>query len=168
MDAAFDVDGLADHAAGGIHAQKGGELRDLVERHARGDTGIERLGRRTNGDRHDGIAILRHQARQTLAFAAHNDEHGLLGEREVGQRHVAGAVEAQTPKGMRIQSPTYQALNREREKLRSWLAEFGLTPAQRARVTTAIRAQLTLFEGGAGKGDAPVANAGDATSFADF
>lgn len=80
----------------------------------------------------------------------------------------AGAVEAQTPKGMRIQSPTYQALNREREKLRSWLAEFGLTPAQRARVTTAIRAQLTLFEGGPGKGEAPVANAGEATSFADF
>ena len=31
-----------------------------------------------------------------------------------------------------------------------------------------VGAQLTLFEGGAGKGDAPVANAGDATSFADF
>jgi P27 family predicted phage terminase small subunit len=58
----------------------------------------------------------------------------------------AGAVEARTPKGMRIQSPTYQALNREREKLRSWLAEFGLTPAQRARVTLAVRAQLKLFD----------------------
>ncbi len=60
----------------------------------------------------------------------------------------AEAVEARTPKGMRIQSPTYQALNREREKLRTWLAEFGLTPAQRARVTLAVRAQLKLFEGG--------------------
>ena len=74
----------------------------------------------------------------------------------------AGAIEAETPNGMRIQSPIYQALNREREKLRSWLAEFGLTPAQRARVTTAIRAQLTLFEGG--KTDKPVGQAG----FADF
>lgn len=63
----------------------------------------------------------------------------------------AEAVEARTPKGMRIQSPTYQALNREREKLRSWLAEFGLTPAQRAKVTTAVRVQAGLFE--VGKGD---------------
>lgn len=62
------------------------------------------------------------------------------------------AIEVITPKGMRIQSPTYQALNREREKLRSWLGEFGLTPAQQARVTTAVRAQLQLFEGGGGKG----------------
>lgn len=60
------------------------------------------------------------------------------------------AIEAATPNGMRVQSPAYQAMNREREKLRTWLAEFGLTPAQRARVTTAIRAQLKLFEGGAG------------------
>lgn len=78
----------------------------------------------------------------------------------------AGAVEARTPKGMRIQSPTYQALNREREKLRSWLAEFGLTPAQRARVTTAVRVQASLFEVGTHKLPAP--SAGDATSFVDF
>ena len=78
----------------------------------------------------------------------------------------AHAVEAETPKGMRIQSPTYQALNREREKLRSWLAEFGLTPAQRARVTTAVRVQASLFE--VGKPDAPRPAAGQATSFADF
>lgn len=56
----------------------------------------------------------------------------------------AAAIEGLTPKGMRIQSPTYQALNRETEKLRTWLSEFGLTPAQRARVSTAIRAQLPL------------------------
>ena len=36
------------------------------------------------------------------------------------------------------------------DKLRHLLAEFGLTPAQRARVTPAIRAQLKLFDGGAG------------------
>lgn len=62
----------------------------------------------------------------------------------------AKAIEGATPNGMIVQSVSYQALNREREKLRSMLAEFGLTPAQRARVTTAIRAQLTLFQGGAG------------------
>lgn len=56
------------------------------------------------------------------------------------------AVETTTPNGMRIQSPTYQALNRETEKLKTWLAEFGLTPAQRARVTTAVRVQQNLFE----------------------
>lgn len=81
----------------------------------------------------------------------------------------AEAVEAPTPKGMRIQSPTYQALNREREKLRSWLAEFGLTPAQRARVTTAIRAQLQLFEGGQSRDpSAARPDPADATGFADF
>ena len=79
----------------------------------------------------------------------------------------AGAIEECTPKGMRIQSPTYQALNREREKLRSWLAEFGLTPAQRARVTTAIRAQADLFD--VNKGAAPVPrDPANATGFADF
>lgn len=83
----------------------------------------------------------------------------------------AGAVEARTPKGMRIQSPTYQALNREREKLRSWLAEFGLTPAQRARVTTAVRAQLKLFEGGGsapGGADAPRGPDYKPAGFAEF
>lgn len=58
----------------------------------------------------------------------------------------AGAIEGSTPNGMKVQSVTYQALNRETEKLRGWLAEFGLTPAQRARVSTAIRAQLPLFD----------------------
>lgn len=56
----------------------------------------------------------------------------------------AAAIEGVTPNGMKIQSVTYQALNRETEKLRTWLSEFGLTPAQRARVSTAIRAQLPL------------------------
>lgn len=79
----------------------------------------------------------------------------------------AEAVEARTPKGMRIQSPTYQALNREREKLRSWLAEFGLTPAQRARVTTAVRVQGQLFE--VGKSEAAPSGLGEhATGFDNF
>lgn len=89
-------------------------------------------------------------------------------ERLISQNEdPAGAVEAKTPKGMRIQSPTYQALNREREKLRSWLAEFGLTPAQRARVTTAIRAQADLFDVNKGGPVAP-RDPSSATSFADF
>ena len=63
----------------------------------------------------------------------------------------AQAIEGSTPNGMAVQSVSYQALNREREKLRSMLSEFGLTPAQRARVTTAIRAQLPLFDANAAK-----------------
>ena len=55
-----------------------------------------------------------------------------------------------TPKGMQVQSVMYQVLNREMEKLRHLLAEFGLSPAQRARVSTGIRAQLKLFDGGGG------------------
>ncbi len=58
------------------------------------------------------------------------------------------ALTDKTPNGLRVQSATYQILNKEQAKLGSLLAEFGLTPAQRARVTTAIRAQLQLFEGG--------------------
>lgn len=70
------------------------------------------------------------------------------------------AIEGSTPNGMVVQSVTYQAMNREREKLRSMLSEFGLTPAQRARVTTAIRTQLALFEGGKseGAGEGPAAD----------
>lgn len=69
------------------------------------------------------------------------------------RRDPAGAIEGSTPNGMVVQSVTYQALNREREKLRSMLAEFGLTPAQRARVTTAIRAQRSLELVGGGRAD---------------
>lgn len=78
----------------------------------------------------------------------------------------ARAVVSSTPNGMEVQSPIYQALNREREKLRSWVGEFGLTPAQQARVTTAIRAQLQLFEGG-NKGDGEKPSAPD-DGFASF
>ena len=85
----------------------------------------------------------------------------------------AHAIEGSTPNGMVVQSVTYQALNREREKLRSMLAEFGLTPAQRARVATAIRAQMPL--GLVPKGAAPageqlpgMAAGADPTGFSDF
>lgn len=76
----------------------------------------------------------------------------------------AEALVGRTPKGMQIQSVMYQILNREMEKLRHLLAEFGLTPAQRARVTTGIRAQLKLFDGGGGEPARPAEPAG----FADF
>lgn len=72
-----------------------------------------------------------------------------------------------TPKGMRIQSVHYTMLNREMDKLRSLIAEFGLTPAQQARVTTAVRAQAQLFpiEGGA---PAEPAEPATPAGFADF
>ena len=58
----------------------------------------------------------------------------------------AEAYTDKTPNGMRVQAVVYQVLNREMEKLRHLLAEFGLTPAQRARVTTAMRMQADLFD----------------------
>lgn len=67
----------------------------------------------------------------------------------------ADALLGETPKGMQIQSALYTVLNREMDKLRNLLAEFGLTPAQHARVTTGVRAQLKLFEGGAGEAAKP-------------
>lgn len=53
-----------------------------------------------------------------------------------------------TPNGLRIQSVTYQLLNREQAKLHKLLENFGLRPDARARVTAGIRAQLQLFEVG--------------------
>ena len=78
---------------------------------------------------------------------------------------VAGAFLDKTPNGLRVQSAIYQVLNREMERLRTLLAEFGLTPAQRARVTTAIRAQLKLFDGQAGE---PAHPAAPSAGFAEF
>lgn len=80
----------------------------------------------------------------------------------------ADALVDYTPKGLRIQSVMYQVLNREMDKLRSLLAEFGLTPAQRARVTPAIRAQLKLFDGGAGGEPAAPADPAAPAGFAEF
>jgi P27 family predicted phage terminase small subunit len=77
----------------------------------------------------------------------------------------AEALIGLTPKGMEIQSVQYQVLNREMDKLRSLLAEFGLTPAQRAGVSPGVRVQQTLFDV---KG-AVIAPERDAQSgFADF
>lgn len=66
---------------------------------------------------------------------------------------TASAFVDSTPKGMAVQSALYQVLNREQAKLNSLLAEFGLTPAQRARVSTAIRTQASLFDVNADKPD---------------
>lgn len=52
-----------------------------------------------------------------------------------------------TPNGMPQQHPLYQILKSERQMMLSLLAKFGLSPAEQANVTTAIRAQLQLFEG---------------------
>jgi P27 family predicted phage terminase small subunit len=62
----------------------------------------------------------------------------------------AEAFEVSTPSGMPVQHPRYQILKSERQQMHSLLAKFGLTPAEQASVTTAIRAQLKLFEGDGG------------------
>ena len=54
-----------------------------------------------------------------------------------------------TPNGLRIQSALYQILNKEQAKLHRQLESFGLRPDARAKVTTAIRAQLQLFDANA-------------------
>ena len=76
----------------------------------------------------------------------------------------ADAMIGTTPNGMRVQSATYQVLNREMEKLRHLLAEFGLSPAQRARVSSAIRSQLSLDLVPAGQ----AADPGRPAGFAEF
>lgn len=60
-----------------------------------------------------------------------------------------------TPNGLRIQSALYQVLNKEQAKLHRMLESFGLRPDARAKVTTAIRAQLQLFEVGKPAGTDP-------------
>lgn len=82
------------------------------------------------------------------------------------------AFEVVSPNGMPMQHPRYQILKSERQMMLSLLAKFGLSPAEQANVTTAIRAQLQLFEGGsetgqtapASKPQTPVAPRG----FSDF
>lgn len=86
------------------------------------------------------------------------------------------ALMDRTPNGLAVQAAIYQILNREQAKLHQMLAAFGLRPDARARVTAGIRAQLQLFEVGAGgqHDDAELADqsaaAGDVLpqSFGDF
>lgn len=61
------------------------------------------------------------------------------------------AYEQISPNGHVQQHPRYQILKSERQMMVSLLAKFGLSPAEQAHVTTAIRAQLQLFEGEGGK-----------------
>jgi P27 family predicted phage terminase small subunit len=82
-------------------------------------------------------------------------------------KDVAEAFEATTPGGMPVQHPRYQIFKSERQMMYSLLAKFGLTPAEQANVTTAIRAQLQLFEGGADQGKAKDPNA-TPTGFSEF
>lgn len=67
------------------------------------------------------------------------------------------AFEATTPGGMPVQHPRYQILKSERQMMHSLLAKFGLNPAEQASVSTAVRAQLKLFEG-PGEDDKPAAS----------
>lgn len=102
-------------------------------------------------------------ARIELVETSFNKRQALLIEQG---KDAAESLLGQTPNGMLVQHPLYQVLNREMDKLRNLLAEFGLTPAQRARVTPAIRAQQQLFDanGQPGKPAEPAKPAG----FADF
>ena len=61
------------------------------------------------------------------------------------------AFEVVSPNGLPMQHPRYQILKSERQMMLSLLAKFGLSPSEQANVQTAIRAQLQLFEGEAGK-----------------
>lgn len=81
---------------------------------------------------------------------------------------VSKAYEVKSPNGMPVQAPIYQTLKAERNHMHSCLARFGLTPADQARVTTAVRAQLQLFESNGGTGTQPTPPAGEPQGFADF
>lgn len=90
-------------------------------------------------------------------------------------KDAAEALLDKTPNGLQVQGALYQVLNREQAKLHQMLASFGLRPDARAKVTTAIRAQLKLFEGdgdkSAGAAPAPSSPAGGdglPQGFADF
>lgn len=109
------------------------------------------------------VKLLRHslRKRQALMVAQGKDP--------------AEAFEACSPNGMAVQHPRYQILRAERQVMHSLLAKFGLTPAAQANVTTAIRQQLKLWEGGDVPGEPtppadPSSPPGESTprSFADF
>ena len=67
-------------------------------------------------------------------------------EREGGAGDPAAGLLTSTPNGMAVQHPLYQVLRSERQHMHSCLGKFGLTPAESARVATAVRAQLKLFD----------------------
>lgn len=104
------------------------------------------------------VKMLRHSLRKRQAL--------LIAE----GRDPAEAFEAQTPGGMPVQHPRYQILKSERQMMHSLLAKFGLNPAEQASVTTAIRAQLKLFDEPASPGApvAPQASRGAPRGFSEF
>ena len=60
------------------------------------------------------------------------------------KKEPADALMDRTPNGLLVQSALYQVLNKEQAKLHRLLESFGLRPDARARVTTALRAQMSL------------------------
>lgn len=74
-------------------------------------------------------------------------ELALAGRERLLQAEGKDPVDAlldSTPNGLKIQSALYQVLNKEQDKLHKMLEGFGLRPDARARVTAAIRAQMSL------------------------
>ena len=93
--------------------------------------------------------------------------------REQG-KDEAEAWQATTPNGMPVQHPLALNLRNARADMQRLLDKFGLSPAEQASVTTAVRAQLQLFEagpqpgGGKAQADAEKPASSPPTSFADF
>jgi P27 family predicted phage terminase small subunit len=72
-----------------------------------------------------------------------------------------------TPNGMPVQHPLVLNLRNTRADMHRLIAQFGLTPAESARVTTAVRAQLQLFDNtGAAAAARPAGST--PTGFAEF
>lgn len=95
--------------------------------------------------------------------------HSLRGRQKLLRdqaKDPADAFEVKTPNGMPVQHPIYQTLKAERNHMHSCLARFGLAPSEQARVTTAIRAQLQLFENPTAGGPLPPNT--EPRGFADF
>lgn len=80
------------------------------------------------------VKELRHALRKKQALLRSQD------------KDPAEAFQVMTPGGMPVQHPLYQILKSERQMMHTLLAKFGLNPAEQASVTTAIRAQLKLFD----------------------
>jgi P27 family predicted phage terminase small subunit len=102
------------------------------------------------------VKMLRHSLRKRQALLVANG------------KDPAEAFEASSPGGMPVQHPRYQILKSERQMMHSLLAKFGLNPAEQASVTTALRAQLQLFEGGGPADPKPSPDSGAPRGFADF
>ena len=83
----------------------------------------------------------------------------------MGGKDDSDAWLATTPNGMPVQHPLVQLLRATRTDMQRLLDKFGLSPAEQASVTTALRAQMKLFDG---DGTAEKSPASGQPSFADF